>query len=260
VPTAAEPGSPAPPVAWPHGRLGPSHRLDAEAAEVKLRSQLSPLATGPGTGRSGLTPGAALGTLTDWGTCACNLYNGQPVRRFNIALVAAFGLVAAACDDDLEFPRLEVLTDSVVLHSLSRPELQGLPAAFDFIARLNVRVEAVGATENWDIAVGESGGQFVWIPAGALPGVQIRPGIGRVTDRAYEQVTEAPTDTAFYTVRQTLPITAGGVYVVRSRRLQCAFYAKVRVLELNASTGSVAFEYLQNPNCGDRTLVPIGGT
>jgi hypothetical protein len=205
-----------------------------------------------------LTPVPALGNLTDSTALSFPPGTGSLVRLLRTALLVLAASAFAGCEDDLEFPRLEVITDTVELYSISRAELLGTPAAFDFISRLNVRVEASGALENWDVAVGESGGQFVWIPAGALPGVQIRPGIGRVTDRAFDQVTEAPTDTAFYRVRETVPLVTGGVYVVRSRRLQCSFYAKVRVLAVDAAAGRVEFEYLQNPNCGDRTLVPIG--
>ena len=42
--------------------------------------------------------------------------------------------------------------------------------------------------------------------------------------------------------------------LVRTRSSPCTLYAKFRVLAADADDGNVRFEFLQNPNCGNRAL------
>ena len=60
---------------------------------------------------------------------------------------------------------------------------------------------------------------------------------------------------------EPVQLTMNAVYVLRSRPVACTtsrgpVYAKVRPIEINVAAGTFTFEYVDNPNCGDRDLVP----
>jgi hypothetical protein len=171
-----------------------------------------------------------------------------------IATATAF---IAGCDDDLGIERVAVVQDTVVLYSLARADRVGLPSAFDFFYLQAMRVEHASATGNWDVALSESNGRFVLVPPGVFTGLDLRAGIASAGGTAFENLTEAPGEDAAYVREQTVPLQEGVAYVVRSRRLDaCSVYAKLRLLQQDVVEGSVRFEYLANPNCGDRGLSP----
>ena len=61
---------------------------------------------------------------------------------------------------------------------------------------------------------------------------------------------------------EPVPIQVGDVLAMRSRRdpafgnVRCRRFAKMEVLELDGTEGTMSFRFLVNPNCEKRTLVP----
>lgn len=150
----------------------------------------------------------------------------------------------------------------MTLFSLSRPELLGRPAAYDFVLLTPLNVESSTATGNWDIVLEERNGAFVMVPAGNFPTISSRAGIALQSNvTTLEQVKEAPADTSQFK-RTPIEIQPGSIYVVRSRRESCAtlgsgvFYAKIRALAIDQSIGTFIFEVVRNPYCNDRRLIP----
>lgn len=192
-----------------------------------------------------------------------------PAARFprRAAGVAALvvGTWLAACDDNLLEPRWASDIDTVQLFTLARPELN-LPSAFSFNDRRTHRVEGVGATGNWDLALDTREGGLVFMPPGALSitsraGISVREGV------TFEEVREAPTDTAEYSTAEPVPVEVSTVYAVRTHQIagsfgrRCVFFAKMEVVEIDAEVGTVMFRYEANPVCNDPRLVPtVGGS
>lgn len=183
------------------------------------------------------------------------------LRRATPALLLP--ALAAGCGDDLGPGRWEAAVDTVSLYSLARADLQGLPAAFDFVGLRLVVVEAVGATGVWDLGISERDGEFVLLPPGALPGVAVSAAIAVLEGEAFEELARAPADTADYTTDEALPLETDRVYVVRSHLNPnlgaCVYFAKVEVTAVDPTIGRVAVRYTRNPFCNDRRLVPPGG-
>ena len=182
------------------------------------------------------------------------------------ALAVSILPALAGCDDDLNQDWVAV-PDTVQLYSLSRPELIGQPSAFDFfnalgagVSGIPVIVEDPGASGRWDVAVTDVSGGLALAPAGAFVGLTSRAGIATVTGSTLEEFGRAPSDTSRYS-SAAVPLEAGKLYVVRSRRESCGFssgskYAKLEVLETNPTTGTVRFRAITNPYCNDRRLIP----
>ncbi len=168
-------------------------------------------------------------------------------------------LLTSACDDNLRQDWVAI-PDTVLLYSLSRPDLIGRPSAFDFINGVPVEVENPSASGRWDMAVSDQGTGMAFVPAGAFAGISSRAGIATMTGATFETLEAAPADTARYS---SAPVLAelGKVYVVRSRRENCGFgngsrYAKMEVVEVNRTAGTLRFRTITNPYCNDRKLIP----
>ena len=85
-------------------------------------------------------------------------------------------------------------------------------------------------------------------------------GVAVILNRAFDSVEQAPEDDDSYSLTP-VAIRMDAVYVLRSRPVRCStgtgpIYAKVRPLTIDVAGGSFTFEYVENPNCGDRDLVP----
>ena len=181
-------------------------------------------------------------------------------RRWLIVVgsLAAFGL--GACDEDPFQVNWEADADTAQLFALSRPELN-LPAAFDFFARLPVRIESPTAGENWDLAVDSQDGTLVWLPPRAL-GLTTEAGVAVIEDQSFLDLRLAPGDTARYARDRAVPIRVGEVYVVRTRLIPgafgtvCSYYGKIEALEVEVDPGQLTFQYDVSPVCNDRDLIP----
>lgn len=179
-----------------------------------------------------------------------------PVAGAACALLAAL----AACGDDPFAFQWDDTPDTVLLYSLSRPELN-LASAFNFREGRPVRVESATATGNWDVAVDTRGDQLVLLPPGAL-GITSRARVAPLGDIAFEDLTEAPEDTLAYVADEPVPVVVGHVYVVKTNQSignfgsRCVYHAKVEPVAADAAGGTLRLKYVTNPVCNSRDLVP----
>ncbi|MGH7467760.1 MAG: hypothetical protein ACRENP_07190 [Longimicrobiales bacterium] len=181
------------------------------------------------------------------------------VRCTLLVLLFLLPLLTTACDDEFTQEWVD-LPDTVLLYSLSRPDLIGRPSAYDFVNGVPRTVETPGASGTWDVAVTEGTAGFSLVPAGAFTGLASRAAIATVTGTTLENLREAPADTARYSSAAVL-VEQGKIYVVRSRRENCGFssgsrFAKVEAVETNRTNGTLRFRAITNPYCNDRRLIP----
>ena len=180
-----------------------------------------------------------------------------------VAAAAAVALTTLpACDDDPFAVRWGENPDTVRLYALSRAE-PNLFSGFDFHARVPVIVEGLAAAGSFDVAVDTAGGQFVWLPPGAL-GITSSAGLATLPGETFESAVRAPADTALYATRAPLPINAGTTYAVRTRAhaglfgASCIYYGKLEPLAVDVGAGWVVFQFDVSPACNNRDLVPPG--
>jgi hypothetical protein len=185
-------------------------------------------------------------------------------RHRRLRTLAALVLVAtaAACGEDpfafqwVENPR------ETTLYSLDREE-RNRPSAFAMLDGERVVLESPAAAGQWDFALNREGGQLVFVPPRAV-GVQSRAGIFVVPNVRFDEVREAPADTASYITSQTVPVSLGSIYVVRTRQQSgvfgqaCTYYGKVQPLEIDVEQGTLLFRFDTSPDCNNTSLVPPG--
>lgn len=180
---------------------------------------------------------------------------------FFLAIVAA--ALASGCNDNTQLYSWTDAPDTVTLASASRTELAGLGSGYDVTGRKTVIIERLGQGQAYDFAVTEQAGGFYLTPLGAIFGTGMRAGIATTTYTALSQARSAPSDSASYAQVTSVQATPGSVYIVRSRRVSClyttgSYYAKMRVIDVDPTVGTLKFELVQDPNCGDLSLVPPG--
>lgn len=188
----------------------------------------------------------------------------DPRRRKGLpalaAVLVALAVGASACGDDPYAIDWVVDPDTVVLHALSSPAMN-LPSGFDFYNRVSVVVEGAAATGQWDMAVDSRSGKLVLLPPGAL-GVSSKAQVAPLKGRSFDEVTEAPADTALYVARAPVPVEMGTVYVWRSRQsygyygTSCVYYSKMEPLAMDPEGGTLTFVFDASPACNDRSLIP----
>ena len=179
--------------------------------------------------------------------------------RLRFAFLFLLTPMLTACDDDLNQDWTAV-PDTVLLYSLSRPELLGKPSAYDFYDGVPVAVENPQASGRWDLALIDLNGELALVPASAFIGVVSRAGVATVTAATLDEVQEAPRDTAAFR-SEPVVIRQGTIYVIRTRRTDCGFgsgvrYAKLEPLEVNPTAGTLRFRSVVNPYCNNRALIP----
>ena len=181
-------------------------------------------------------------------------------HRRSVVILALAVLSTACGDDDFGFIDWAAVPDTTLLYSASRPDLLRMPAAFDFVNVQRVVIEGERSVGTWDMVLVEQDGVFQMAPESFVTGSDSRAGIATTGATTLEDVREAPSDTSSFR-RTPVPIQAGEVYVVRTRRTQCftlntgVRYAKLRAIELDAAAGTFEFEVVRNPNCNNRSLV-----
>jgi hypothetical protein len=183
-------------------------------------------------------------------------------RALAAPLAAATLVGLIACGDDPFELRWSADPDTVLLFSLARPELN-LPSAFSFNPRNPVQIESPGATGNWDVALDTQGSELVLLPPGAL-GINSRARIAALPGLDFDDVREAPSDTAAYVSDRAVPLALGTIYVVQTRNVSsqfgnCVYYAKLEPLTIAIEEGTLEFMYDSNPVCNDPRLVPPEG-
>lgn len=190
------------------------------------------------------------------------MLSGAAVSRVHWLILAGVVLFTAACDDPFAPIDWDPEPIAVDLFSVSRPELLGLPSAYDFVNRRRVRLEEVGEAGQWDITLAEENGAFVFKPSGAFESVPPGPGLHAAEPGlAFEDVTRAPDGLDPYVRTEGVPLQTNRIYVVRTRRTTgflgaCVYYGKFEVMEMDQEEGRVQFRFVANPNCNNRSLVP----
>jgi len=180
--------------------------------------------------------------------------------RLLSVLLAAGAAGAAGCGDDPFAVDWVESPDTVLLHALSRPEIN-LASGFDFYGRSSVVIESAHATGTWDMAVDSRAGKIVLLPPGAL-GVSSKAQVAALKGRTFAEVTEAPADTALYASRSPVPVEKGTIYVWRSRQAygyygtSCVYYSKMEALDMDPALGTLRFVFDASPVCNSRSLVP----
>jgi len=173
-----------------------------------------------------------------------------------VALVVIAGL--SACGSPTE-PLLIPIPDEpseAVLADVSTGALAD-PSAFDVISAESVRTDQFSG---WDFVfqITEEGSALLW-PRAAIVGEDEDAGLQQLSV-TFDALIEAPENG--YTHLDSLPVAAGDVFAVRSRRdpafgsVRCRRFAKVEVLEIDVQEGTMSFRHLVNPNCEKRKLVP----
>ena len=183
-------------------------------------------------------------------------------RKAGLAVFAAvaLGTAATACGDDPFAIRWSLNPDSVLLYSLARPEFN-LVSGFNFRARQSVTVEDATSTGTWDVAVDTQDGRIVLLPPGAL-GIESQAGIAELPGVTFDEVEEAPQDTAAYTSLAPVPVQMGTIYVIRTNRsiggfgTRCVYYYKLQPLVIDVEGGTFKFMFDGSPVCNDFKLLP----
>lgn len=184
-----------------------------------------------------------------------------PVRlRFPALLVAllACAPLLTACEDDSFLAELVLTPDTATI---------GLPgsaqgSAIDIVratagARLVRFPERIEDAEQWDVALRRTPTGLVLRPFDPV-GSQLRGSGLAVASGSFETIDEAPRGDASYS-NEDLPLTAGGVYFIRSRQFNstgivCVKYAKLRAVDLNVAAGTARFAIVINEGCDDERL------
>jgi hypothetical protein len=180
------------------------------------------------------------------------------LKRSGLLATLALSLLAA-CEDPFA-ANWTAAPDTARLYSLARPEIN-LPSAFNFNFRTAVIIESAGSSGSWDLAVDTQGGGLVFLPPGAL-GINSRARITALPGVRFEDVLEAPADTALYVSRTPVNVTLGTTYVVQTSQSsgsfgqRCVFFAKLKPLEIDVNGGILRFLFDANPFCNDTRLVP----
>jgi len=192
----------------------------------------------------------------------------RPIRSVNLrglgpaplaALVALSVGLAACGDDPFDFPWASN-PETVLLYSLARPELN-LEAAYNFHNRVKVTVEAARASGTWDIAVDTRDGQLVFLPPGAL-GISSKASLTALPGLSFDDVLDAPEDTAVYSKFAAVPVELETVYVVKTLQspgtfgMACSYYAKLVPLVIDVEGGTLTFMFDVSPICNSLRLIP----
>jgi hypothetical protein len=184
------------------------------------------------------------------------------VRLRFIALLASLLACApllSACDDGGLLSELVLSPDTAVV---GLPGGTAAGSALDFVRAsgdfdLLRNPEQVSDAEQWDVALRSTAGGLTFRPFQPIASSMRGAGIA-VATRAYEELDEAPRSTSAYST-EPVPVTAGGVYLVRSRQftssgIVCVKYVKMRVLEVNAAASTVKVAVVINEGCDDERL------
>lgn len=182
------------------------------------------------------------------------------MRISSLLCTVAAALAAAGCGNALGPQEWTPTPDTVTLFSVSRPDYTGLPSGLDFVIGQTVPIEASTAT-GFDVVLAQQDGNFVFLPEDALVGVTTGAGVSPVTGTSFDALQEAPSDTSAYVHATAVPLQVGGIYVVRSRQSTCGYvtgqwYAKVQALSVDQADGTAQFQFVRNPYCNDRNLLP----
>ena len=173
-------------------------------------------------------------------------------------LSAALLLIAAApfmggCDDPFGLGEVILVQDTIIL---TAPTVPGNTAsAVDLAEGVSPRrPELPAEAQQWDLQIRQEGTAFSLVP---FPQLSSLRGAGlRLSDRAFEDVDEAPRGSASYTRAETA-ITPGQTFFVQSRQsqsLRCSKFSVLKVLSVSADSGLAHIAVRSNQSCDDERL------
>lgn len=173
-----------------------------------------------------------------------------------LASVTLLTALSAACGGSLLTANLESRVDTVTVGSLVGTPLN-VPSAYSLNARRAVRTDSVSIFDFAYTILPD--GRRVFVPFAALglgTGLTVLPGFLASTE-TFDAIEDAPPNG--YLTRDTIPITVGDRFVVRSSVQACPQfgvpkYAKLEVLAFDDVARLVRFQILVNQNCGFRSL------
>ena len=131
------------------------------------------------------------------------------------------------------------------------------PSAFSWILLTEVRTDQVS---RWDFifAVADDGTAELFPRAAVLDEPAALSSGLRVVNSSFEGLTEAPD--SGYVTDEPVPIRVGDVLAAVSEPECGAFnfrrFGKMEILEIEPVRRTLAFKYLANPNCENRSLIP----
>jgi hypothetical protein len=179
-----------------------------------------------------------------------------------VLALAMAGGVLAGCGDDPFLLRWQQNPREAELFALDRPELHR-PQAFDMLSGRPVIVQSPDADGNWDFALDRLNGELVLRPPRTL-GIRSEAAIVPFPNTRFDDLREAPSDTAVYISREPVPVRAGTTYVVRTHLqigafgIRCFYYGKLEPLEIDPGRGVLRFLFDTSPDCNNLRLVPPG--
>jgi hypothetical protein len=117
--------------------------------------------------------------------------------------------------------------------------------------------ERLTDAEQWDLALRRTSAGLVFRPFTPVASTLRGAGI-TVATRGFADVEKAPRGTSAYS-SDPVPVTQGGVYLLRSRQFLsgssvCVKYAKIQVLEIDQALSTVRFAVVINEGCDDERL------
>lgn len=191
------------------------------------------------------------------------MHRQQPenhVRFFRYFLAAAT-LMTTACSDPFASVAWDDTPTEATLYSASRDSYVGRASAFDLAASPPrvIAIESEAGAGSWDVVLIDSGNGLALESAATFDGVFSKARIATITNTAFDLVASAPKDTTAYSAGPVL-LSLGAVYVIKSRTATCALtqgpiYAKLQPLEIDVAKGLFRFNFVDNPNCNDRSLI-----
>ncbi len=186
-------------------------------------------------------------------------WSSPVIRRFFPLVVVALPILTA-CGEDPFLLRWEEDPREATLYSLDREELNR-PSGFNMLEGRTIIVEAAHSTGRWDFAVDRIDGVLHFLPPSTL-GLRNRAGIAEIPNARYEDVREAPSDTARYVQDRPVRVNPNSIYVIRTHEqagtfgIVCVYYGRLEPLDINSADGVLRFKHDTSPDCNNRSLVP----
>ena len=182
--------------------------------------------------------------------------------RISRLLLAAAVLLSAGCQETLGLIEWTDVPADATMYSATREEFAGRNSAFD-LAGFPPRalpIESEAAAQRFDFLLMDRNGGLALAPAGLVDGFDSRASIATMTGVAFDDVERAPGDANKFTT-DPVQLQLGVVYILKSRPAVCTLttgviYAKVQPIAIDVANGRFEFEYVYNPNCGERSLIP----
>lgn len=183
------------------------------------------------------------------------------IRPFITSLATVAAVVAAsACDDPFSgFLDPQLVEDTVEIAAPTGNRTD-LPSAIDVSAGIGSigggrNPESSQDHQRWDLTLRERETGLVLVPAAAV-GLDSQAGMSvPEEDTPFDELPDAPR--SGYETEEEQPASSGAVYYVRSRSLQgCGpgQFAKLQVLETDASEARAVLRVVVNGRCGDQRL------